>query len=100
MLERDFQKGLIKTLEKLFPGCVILKNDAKYKDGIPDLSIFYKSKYAFLEVKKSYDECLKSMKNKPKQKYFIDKFSKWAFGSYIYPENVEYVLDQLKEVFK
>lgn len=100
MLERDFQKGLIKQLTKLFPGCVILKNDAKYKDGIPDLSIFFGSKYAFLEVKRSYKECLKSMKEKPKQKMFIDKFSEWAFGSYIYPENAEYVIEQLKEVFK
>ncbi len=100
MLERDFQKGLIRKLKSLFPGCVILKNDAKYKDGIPDLTVFYKKNYAFLEVKRSYEECIKSMKEKPKQKMYVDKFRDWAFGSYIYPENFEYVLEQLKEVFK
>jgi hypothetical protein len=100
MLERDFQPDVIDTLKKLFPGCIILKNDAKYKDGIPDLTVLYKSKYAILEVKRSYDEYIKCLKKKPKQKYYIDIFSKWAFGSYVYPENFEDVINKLKEVFK
>ncbi len=39
--ENKFQADLIKELKQLFPGCIILKNDANYIQGIPDLTIFY-----------------------------------------------------------
>lgn len=100
MLERDFQKTLIAKLKKLFPGCLILKNNPKYKDSIPDLTFFYGNKYAFLEVKRSLKECLKAQKNHPNQKYYIDKYNAISFASYIYPENCKDVLDKMLEVFK
>jgi hypothetical protein len=52
MLESKFQANLIKEIKTTFPGCVVLKNDSSYLQGIPDLSIFYKDKWAMLEVKK------------------------------------------------
>ena len=52
MLERDFQGQLKKELKELFPGCIITKNDSAYIQGIPDLLILYKDKWAALEVKK------------------------------------------------
>ena len=39
--ENKFQADLIKELKQLFPGCMILKNDANYIQGIPDLTIFF-----------------------------------------------------------
>ncbi|MCD8389640.1 MAG: hypothetical protein LUC21_05705 [Oscillospiraceae bacterium] len=53
MLERDFQAKLIRELKVIFPGCVILKNDPNYKQGVPDLLILYRDKWAALECKKS-----------------------------------------------
>ena len=53
MLERDFQKGLIKELKNRYPGCIVLKNDPNYKKAIPDLTILYGSCWATLEVKAS-----------------------------------------------
>ena len=41
MLERDYQSHLIKRIKALLPGCVVLKNDSSYLQGIPDLVIFY-----------------------------------------------------------
>lgn len=35
MLENKFQANLIKELKKLFPGCIVMKNDASYIQGIP-----------------------------------------------------------------
>ena len=50
--ENKFQADLIKELKQLFPGCMILKNDANYIQGIPDLTIFYNDQWAVLECKK------------------------------------------------
>jgi hypothetical protein len=52
MLESVFQSELIKDLEFIFPGCIVLKNDANYIQGFPDLTILYKNKWAVLECKK------------------------------------------------
>lgn len=51
MLENKFQANLIKELKKLFPGCIVMKNDASYIQGIPDLLILYNDKWASLECK-------------------------------------------------
>lgn len=53
MLENKFQANLIKELKKLFPGCIVMKNDASYIQGIPDLLILYNDKWASLECKKA-----------------------------------------------
>ena len=53
MKESQYQSHLITKLSVLFPGCMILKNDATYRQGIPDLSVFFKDKWAMLEVKAS-----------------------------------------------
>ena len=52
MLENKFQANLIREIKKEFPGCMVLKNDSSYLQGVPDLSIFYKHHWAMLEVKK------------------------------------------------
>ena len=44
MLENKFQANLIKELKRLFPGCIVMKNDASYIQGIPDLLILYNDK--------------------------------------------------------
>ena len=41
MLESKFQAGLIKELKERFPGCMVLKNDPNYIQGIPDLTVLY-----------------------------------------------------------
>ena len=51
-LERDFQAKLIKELKMIFKGCIIMKNDSSYIQGIPDLIILFEDKWAALEVKK------------------------------------------------
>ena len=94
MLERDFQKHLINKLKITFPGCYILKNDAQLKQGIPDLLILYNNKWACLEVKKSA-----TATHRPNQDYNVERMNKMSYASFIYPENEEQVLKELKEVF-
>lgn len=94
MLENKFQSKLIKDINKEFPGCMVLKNDSSYLQGVPDLSIFYKDHYAMLEVKKS-----KNAKRQPNQEYYVDKLNKMSYASFVYPENRDRVMEELKRRF-
>jgi hypothetical protein len=91
MLERDYQPKLIKKLDRMFPGCVILKNDSSYLQGIPDLVIFYGARYAFLEVKASKDS--PPQVNQP---YYVETLNRMSFAAFIYPENEREVLNALR----
>lgn len=90
MLENVFQSRLIKELKELFPGCVIMKNDSSYIQGIPDLLILYKNKWASLECKKTSRAA-----RQPNQEYYVEKMDEMSFSSFIYPENKDEVLDAL-----
>lgn len=90
MRESKFQSDLIKKIKNYLPGCIVLKNDPNYIQGIPDLSVFYGDRWAFLEVKKSFDEL-----HQPNQDYYVSKAQDMSFGAFIFPENEEEVLDAL-----
>lgn len=95
MLENKFQSDLIKEIKEMFPECIVLKNDPNYIQGIPDLLILYKKKWASLECKKSGKE-----KTRPNQSYYVDKMDKMSFSRIVYPENKEEVLNGLQSAFK
>lgn len=95
MLENRFQSDLIRELKEVFPGCIVLKNDPCYIQGVPDLLILYGDKWAALECKKS-----KSARRQPNQEYYIDKMDAMSFARFIYPENKEEVLDGLQQAFE
>ena len=93
--ENDFQSKLIKEIKDLFPGSYVLKNDSSYIQGIPDLLVLYKNKWAALECKRS------SKANKqPNQEYYINELGKMSYASFINPENKEEVLNELQQTFK
>lgn len=94
-LERDFQRSFVKELKDLFKGCVVLKNDSSYIQGIPDWSIFFKDKWAMLEMKRS----MKANKQ-PNQEYYVNLLNGMSFARFVYPENKEEVLNELKKFFK
>lgn len=92
--EAKFQKDLIEELRLIFKGCIILKNDDQYIQGIPDLTILYKDRYAILECKKSADAPYR-----PNQEYYLDILGRMSFTRTICPENKDDVLEDLKEFF-
>lgn len=95
MLESNFQAQLIRELKKLFPGCIVVKNDSSYIQGIPDLTIFYKNKWATLECKKSA-----GAKKQPNQEYYVGRMNEMSFSKFICPENKEDVLYELQQSFQ
>ena len=94
MLESNFQAQLIQKIKKLFPGCIIMKNDPNYIQGIPDLLILYKNKWASLECKKSAGS-----KKQANQSYYVNKMNEMSFSRFVYPENKEEVLHELQQSF-
>lgn len=94
-LERDFQSKLIKELKDIFPGCIVIKNDSSYIQGIPDLLVLYKDKWASLEVKRSANAS-----HRPNQKYYVDLMDTMSFARFICPENKLEVLHELELAFQ
>ena len=92
-LESGFQDRLRDDLKKLFPGCMIFKMDQI--QGIPDLLVLYKNKWASLENKKSANAS-----RRPNQEYYVELMNKMSFSRFIFPENKDEVLKELKQFFK
>ena len=91
-LESGFQDRLIDELHDMFPGCLVLKQDAF--QGIPDLLILYNDKWASLECKKS-----SRADKQPNQDYYVGLMDEMSFSRFIYPENKEEVLRELEQAF-
>lgn len=95
MKESNFQGKLIKKIKSRFPGCVVVKNDPTYIQGIPDLLILYKDKWAALECKKSGNSS-----HQPNQDYYVDMMDDMSYANFIFPENEEEVLNEIQSTFE
>jgi hypothetical protein len=95
MLESRFQAALIRELKDMFIGCFVLKNDANYIQGFPDLLILFEDKWAVLECKKSIDEPFQ-----PNQEYYLEELGKMSYAAVICPENKEEVLHEIQQAFR
>ncbi len=95
MKESKFQKNFIKELKEEFPGCIVLKNDPKYIQGIPDLLVLFRDKWAAFEMKKS-----KNSHHQPNQDYYISLMNEMSFARFVSPENKEEILDELQRSFR
>lgn len=94
-LERDFQAKLIVELKVRFPGCIVLKNDSSYIQGIPDLLVLYKDRWATLECKRST-----TASHRPNQEYYVGLMDEMSFSRFICPENKKEVLHELELAFQ
>lgn len=94
MREIDYQKELIHKIQILFPGCFILRNDPAESQGIPDILILFKDKWAMLEIKTSIASHMQ-----PNQEHYIDLFAEMSFAAFIFPENENEVLHDLQSAF-
>lgn len=94
MTEAAFQAKLIRRLKRMFPGCVIMKNDPQDTQGILDLTIFWGPFWAMLEVKASA-----AAAKRPNQTYYVREMNEMSFASFIFPENEEEVLTALQQAF-
>ena len=93
--EREFQAKLIRELKEQFPGCMVLKLDPNYIQGIPDLLVLYGNRWATLECKRSANAC-----RRPNQDYYISSMNEMSFSRFINPDNKEEILHELQQAFR
>lgn len=79
----------------MFPGCIVMKNDPNYIQGIPDLIVLWNDRWAALEVKRS-----SKASHRPNQEYYVEMMDNMSFSRFIFPQNKEEVLDELQRSFR
>jgi hypothetical protein len=89
--ENQYQRQLIKRLQDRFPDCVILKNDPRHMQGVPDIIILFNNTWAMLEVKMDASSNIQ-----PNQEYYVKLFGRMSYASFINPDIEEAVLDELQ----
>lgn len=91
MLENRFKTQLVKELKALLPGCIVLHIDPNEIQGIPDLLVLYRDRWAALEGKRSANA-----PHRPNQDYYVDLMNRMSYAAFIYPENKEEILSDLQ----
>ena len=92
MRESQFQAQLIKKLNKMLPGIIVLKNDPNYIQGIPDLILLYKNRWAALEVKRGATASVR-----PNQAHYVRTMYAMSYAAFIYPENESEILNEIQQ---
>lgn len=87
--ESAYQAKLIQRIKDRFPGCYVT-TDLK-DQGLPDILILFRKRWAMLEVKRSAKEA-----EQPNQRYWVDHYNKLSFAAFIHPDNEEQVLNDLQ----
>lgn len=95
MLETRYERKVVADLLADYPGAIILKNDPKVLQGVPDRIILFENRWAALEFKKSSNS-----PTQPNQGYYVDKMNEMSFAAFIYPQNEEEVLNELQLVLR
>lgn len=93
--ESDFKTSLINKIEKRLPGAMVFHLDAGECQGIPDLLVIYKDRWAALEGK---DE--RKASQRPNQEYYVNLMNEMSYASFVYPENEEEVLNELQQALQ
>ena len=101
--ESDYQHDVLKKIKLLLnykntdkkDNCIIMKEDPRYIQGIPDWIILYKNKWATLEIKRSKHE-----KHQPNQDNYVDKMNYMSCSYFLFPENEIYVIKHLLLFFE
>lgn len=94
-LERRFQPKVIKELKQRMPGCIVIKTDPTYLQGIPDLLVLHQGRFAALEVKND-----PNARHRPNQDFYVKMMNQDGFASFIDPSNMDSVIDQTIAYFK
>lgn len=95
MLENKFKTELSREIKARFPGAMVLHLDPTECQGIPDLLVLYKDKWATLEGKRDA-----RASHRPNQDYYVDLMNNMSFSAFIYPENKEEVLNDMERSFR
>lgn len=94
MLENRFKTNLVRELKERFPGCIVLHIDPTEIQGMPDLLVLYRDRWAALEGKRTANA-----PHRPNQDYYVNLMNQMSYAAFIYPENKEEILNDLQRSF-
>lgn len=94
MLESNFQKKVKEIFYEHFPHGIMLKMDPSQNQGFPDLLFLVNGRWGALEVKRS-----EKAPRRPNQEFWVETLNGLSYASFIYPENMEEVFDELDREF-
>lgn len=90
--EGAFKKDLKDEIAGRLPGSIVTLLDPTYTQGIPDIVVFYKDRWATLEAKVDANAT-----HRPNQDFYVNTMNDMSFSAFIYPENTEEVLNALEQ---
>ena len=89
-VEREYQPQVIARLQREYPAGIVMKNDAGYRQGYPDL-IFTYGKTIHLETKRDSTASFR-----PNQTYYISLINaQGGFARSIRPENEDEIFNEI-----
>lgn len=93
--ESAFQGETIKMIREMLPGCLVMKMNANYLQGVPDTLILFGPRWALIEFKKSDKEPYQ-----PNQEWYIEHLNEWSYATMMCPQNREMKLDELQSALR
>ena len=93
--ESTFKTRFLNRVEEEFPGCIIIRLDPEFLQGIPDTLVLIGTTWFALEFKRS-----KTAPKRPNQDYYVEKLYHMSYAAFVYPENEEEIFDELQRTFK
>lgn len=90
--ESVFKTALYAEIRERFPGSEVLPNDANYRQGIPDATVYFPNgHYILLEGKRTSNSS-----RRPNQEYYVNESPLSSHAMFVYPENKEQVFSELE----
>ncbi len=93
-LESAFKKDFVNRIEEIHPEAIIINVDPTNFRSFPDTIVLLGDRWAAFEIKR-YARASK----RPNQNFYIDLLENISFARFVYPENMEEVLDELEDAF-
>jgi hypothetical protein len=93
--ENDYERRVIAKLMREYPGAIILKNDPRWIQGIPDRIVLYGPRWAALEIKRSEKEEIQ-----PNQPHYVDLLNLMSYAAFLFPQNEEEVFRGLQRALR
>lgn len=94
LLESKFKKDTIRRISRKFSKLDLDFIDTSMYRSVPDTFIIAPYVWAALEFKRSEDA-----PQRPNQNHHIERLNRKGYASFVFPENVEEVLNDLEVLF-
>lgn len=94
-LEKEFEAKFVERLEEEFPGCMIIKGNSTFRQGVPDRLLLHEDHWAFLEFKRE-----ENSDRQENQDYYIEKFNDMSYAAFVDPDNADEVIREIQSAFR